>query len=57
MINSNNQKGYLSEDDFKGINKLLQFYTGLRSFTVLMSLFLLVSVALQEGGAAKLSKF
>ena len=33
------------------------FFTGLSSFTVLMALFRLISVALLEGGAAKLSKF
>ena len=56
-INSTTQKGYPSEDDFKGNDKLLQFYTGLSSFTLLMALFRLMSVALPERGAAKLSKF
>ena len=54
-INSSTQKGYLSEDDFKGNDKLLRFYTGLSSFIVLMALFRLVSVALPEEGAAMLS--
>ena len=56
-LNSSTPKGYPSEDYFKGNDKLLQFYTGLSSFTVLMALFRLMSVALTEGGAAKLSKF
>ena len=56
-ISSSTQKGYPSEDDFKGNDKLLRFYTGVSSFTVLMALFRLMSVALPEGGAAKLSKF
>ena len=38
-INSSTQKGSPSEDDFKGNDKLLRFYTGLSSFTVLMALF------------------
>ena len=54
---SSGKKGYPSKDDFKGNEKLLRFYTGLSSFTVLMALFHLVSGALPEGGAAKLSKF
>ena len=33
------------------------FFTGVSSFTVLMALFRLVSVALPEGGVAKLSQF
>jgi len=49
--------GYPTKDDFKGNEKLLRFCTGLSSFTVLMALFHLVSGALPEGGAAKLSKF
>ena len=56
-INSSTQKGYPNEEDFKGNDKLLRFYTGLSSFTVLMALFQLVSVALPDGGASKLTKF
>ena len=37
-INSSTQKGYPSEDDFKGNYKLLRFYTDLSRFTVLMAL-------------------
>ena len=50
-------KGYPDENDLKCNEKLLRFYTGLGSFTVLMALFRLVSVAILEGGAAKLNKF
>ena len=50
-------KGYPSQEDFKGSEKVLRFYTGISSFTVLMALFRLVSVAVPEGGAAKLSQF
>ena len=41
--------GYPSQEDFKGSEKVLCFYTGLSSFTILMAL---VSVAVPEGGAA-----
>ena len=50
-------KGYPNQEDLKGNDKILRFYTGLSSFTVLMALFKLVSVAIPEGGAAKLSQF
>ena len=50
-------KGYPSQEDFKDSEKVLRFYTGISSFTVLMALFRLVSVAVPEGGAAKLSQF
>ncbi len=50
-------KGYPDQEDLKSSEKLLRFYTGLSSFTVLMALFRLVSVAIPEGGATKLSKF
>ena len=50
-------KGYPSQDDLKGNEKTLRFYTGLSSFTVLMALFRLVSAAVPEGRAAKLSHF
>ena len=50
-------EGYPSQEDLKCSEKVLRFYTGLSSFTVLMALFKLVSVAIPEGVAAKLSKF
>ena len=50
-------KGYPSQEDLKGNEKTLRFYTGLSSFTVLMALFRLVSVAVPEGIPAKLSHF
>ena len=50
-------KGYPTQEDLKGSNKVLRFYTGLSSFTVLMALFRIVSVAIPEKGAAKLSEF
>ena len=50
-------KGYPSQEDLKGCDKVLRFYTGLSSFMVLMALFRLVSVAIPERGAAKLSQF
>ena len=50
-------KGYPTQEDLKGSDKVLCFYTGLSSFTVLMALFGLVSVAIPEKGAAKLSEF
>ena len=48
---------YPSQEDLKGNEKTLRFYTGLSNFTVLMALFRLVSVAVPEGRAAKLSHF
>ena len=50
-------KGYPNEEDLKKNEKICRFYTGFSSFTVLMSLFRLVSVAIPDGGAAKLGKF
>ena len=50
-------KGYPSQEDLKGNEKTLRFYTGLSNFTVLMALFRLVSIAVPEGRAAKLSHF
>ena len=50
-------KGYSSQESLKSTKKVLHFYTGLSSFMVLISLFRLVSVAIPEGGAAKLGKF
>ena len=46
-------KGYPSQEDLKGIETTLRFYTGLSSFTVLMAL----SDAVPEGRAAKPSRF
>ena len=50
-------KAYPSHEDLKSNEKTLRFYTGLSSFTVLMSLFRLVSVSIPEGRATKLSHF
>ena len=50
-------KGYPSQEDLKSNEKVLRFYTGFSSFVVLMALFNLVSAAIPEGGAAKLTKF
>ena len=50
-------KGYPNEEDLKKNEKIRCFYTGFSSFTVLMSLFRLVSVAIPNGGATKLGKF
>ena len=44
-------KAYPSHEDLKSNEKTLRFYTGLSSFTVLMSLFRLVSVSVPEGRA------
>ena len=50
-------KAYPSHEDLKSNEKTLRFYTGLSSFTVLMSLFRLVSVSVPEGRATKLKSF
>ena len=50
-------KGYSRQEDLQRSEKLVLFYMGVSSFTVLMALFRLVSVANPEGGATKLSKF
>ena len=50
-------KGYPNQEDLKNNGKVLRFYTGFSSYTVLMALFQLVSSAVLEGGAAKLSHF
>ena len=50
-------KGYPSQEDLKKNEKVLRFYTGFSSFTVLMAVYKLISVAIPEGGAAKLSPF
>ena len=36
-------KGYSNKDDLSGDDKLLRFYTGLDSFTILMAVLSLVS--------------
>ena len=51
------QKGYPSVDDFSGSEKILHFYTGISSFTVLMAIFNLVSAAIPDKGIYKLSTF
>jgi len=50
-------KGYPSQEDLRSNEKVLRFYTGFSSFMVLMALFNLVSAAIPEGGAAKLTQF
>ena len=50
-------KGYPDKENLKNNDKLLRFYTGLSSFTVLMAVFNLVSVAIPESPTSKLSKF
>ena len=45
------------QEDLKKSEKIRRFYTGFSSFTVLTLLFTLVSVAIPDGGAAKLGKF
>ena len=50
-------KGYPSQEDLESNEEVLRFYTGFSSFTVLMAVFRLVSVAIPEGGASKLNKF
>ena len=51
------QKGYPSVDDFSRSEKILHFYTGISSFTVLMAIFNLVSAGIPDKGICKLSKF
>ena len=51
------QKGYPSVDEFSGSKKILHFYTGISSFTVLMAIFNLVSAGIPDKGICKLSKF
>ena len=50
-------KGYPDKENLKNNDKLLRFYTGLSSFTVLMAVFNLVSVAIPESPTSRLSKF
>ena len=50
-------KAYPSVYDFKENKKLLRFYTGLDSFTVLMAIFNLISAAIPSRGTCKLSSF
>ena len=50
-------KGYPNKDDLSGDDKLLRFYTGLNSFTILMAVFNLVSPTINETSANKLAKF
>ena len=50
--------GYPEEEDLKSDEKLLRFYTGITSFTVLMAVFELVAAAIPETRPlSKLSKF
>ena len=51
------QKGYPSVDDFSRSEKILRFYTGISSFTVLMAIFNLVSAGIPDKGICKLTKF
>ena len=48
-------KGYPNKDDLSGDDKLLRFYTGLNSFTILMAVFNLVSPTINETSANNLS--
>ena len=50
-------KGYPDQEDLKTDEKLLRFYTGINSFTVLMAVFELVAVAIPKNPLTKLSKF
>ena len=50
-------KGYPDKENLKDNDKLLRFYTGLTSFTVLMAVFNLVSAAIPDSPTSKLSKF
>ena len=50
-------KGYPDEDDLKDNEELLRFYTGLTSFNVLMSLFMIVATPMTETPTTKLPKF
>ena len=52
-----NKKGFPNEEDLKSDEKLLRFYTGISSFTVLMSVFNLVAAAVPESPLSKLTKF
>ena len=49
-------KGYPDKDNLKNNDKL-RFYTGISSFTILMAVFNVVSVAIPEFPTSKLSKF
>ena len=57
LAETHTAKGYTSQEDLQKSEKIRRFYTGFSSFTVLMSVFRLVSVAIPDGGAAKLEKF
>ena len=49
-------KGYPNKDDLSGDDKLLHFYTGLNSFTILMAVFNLVSPTINEARSRKLAQ-
>ena len=51
------RKGFPDQEDFKRDEKLLRFYTGLSSFTVLMAVFNLVAGVIPENPLSKLSRF
>ena len=51
------RKGFPDEEDLKSDEKLLRFYTGLTSFTVLMSVFNLVAAGIPESPISKLTQF
>jgi hypothetical protein len=51
------RKGFPDQDDFIRDNKVLRFYTGINSFTVLMAVFELVAVVIPETPLSKHSKF
>ena len=51
------RKGFPDQEDFKADEKLLRFYTGLNSFTVLMAVFDLVAAVIPENPLSRLSKF
>ena len=48
-------KGYPSQEDFKGSEKVLRFYTGISSFTVLMALFLLLFLMEEQRSSVNLT--
>ena len=50
-------KGYPDEDNLKDNKELLRFYTGVHSFTVLMSIYSLVATPITVTATSKLSKF
>ena len=56
-LDANCARGFPNQKDLKDDDKMLRFYTGLSSFTILMALFKIVSVSIHESPVTKLTQF